>query len=84
MDPQFNKYSIERARWFNEIAEAVGEAEKLLSQLGDRANPIERASLKLRLQLIRSELNNLNQIAPVESRFVDDSAWPSIQLRGML
>lgn len=83
MDPQFNKFSIDRARWFNEVADAVCEAEKLLNQLGDRADPIERASLKLRLQLIRSELNNLNQIAPVESRFVDDSAWPSIQLRGM-
>ena len=83
MDPQFNKFSIERARWFNEVAEALDEAEKLLSQLGDRADPVEKASLKLRLQLIRSELNSLNRVTPVESRLVDDSAWPSIQLGGM-
>ena len=84
MDPQFNKFSIERARWFNEVAEALGEAEKLLGQLGDRADPVEKASLKLRLQLIRSELNSLNRVTPVECRLVDDSAWPSIRLGGIL
>lgn len=84
MDPQFNRFSIERARWFNEVAEALDEAEKLLGQLGDRADPVERSSLKLRLQLIRSELNSLNRVTPIESRLVDDSAWPSIQLGGIL
>ena len=84
MDPQFNKFSIERARWFNEVADALVEAEKLLNQLGDRADPVEKASLKLRLQLVRAELNSLNRVEPVESRLVDDSAWPSIQLGGVL
>lgn len=84
MDPQFNKFSIERARWFNEVADALVEAEMLLNQLGDRADPVEKASLKLRLQLVRAELNSLNRVEPVESRLVDDSAWPSIQLGGVL
>lgn len=84
MDPQFNKFSIGRARWFNEVAEALVEAERLLGQLGDRADPVEKASLKLRLQLVRAELNSLNRVEPVESRLVDDSAWPSIQLGGIL
>lgn len=82
MDPQFNKRSIKRARWFNEVAEALAEAEKLLSQLGDRADHVEKASLKLRLQLVRAELNSLNRVDPVESRLVDDSAWPAIELHG--
>ena len=84
MDLQFNKLSIERARWFNEVADALVQAEKLLGQLGDRANPVEKASLKLRLQLVRAELNSLNRVEPIECRLVDDSAWPSIQLGGVL
>ena len=84
MDPQFNKFSIERAPWFNEVLVALVQAEKLLGQLGDRANPVEKASLKLRLQLVRAELNSLNRVEPIECRLVDDSAWPSIRLGGVL
>ena len=84
MDPQFNKRSIERARWSNDVADALVEAERLLGQLGDRADPVVKASLKLRLQLVRAELNSLNRVTPVESRLVDDSAWPNIQLGGAL
>ena len=80
MDFQINKMSMERARWLSEVSDALAEAEKLFSELGDRANPVEKASLKLRLQLVRSELNSLKRAGPIEIKLGEDSVWPSIQL----
>jgi hypothetical protein len=82
MDFQISILSMERARWFSEVYDALAEAERLLSELGDRANAVEKASLKLRLQLVRSELNSVKRVTPIEFKLGEDSAWPAIQPGG--
>ena len=75
MNRPVNARSLERSQWFSEISLALEEAERLLSALEDQGRTAETNSLRLRIEIVRAELESFNRASPAESRLVD-SVWP--------
>ena len=73
--------SLERAQWFADLTNALGEADTLLAILErDGSFPAEAARLRLRIEAIRLELSLLNRVASGEGRIVTGD-WPAAKAR---
>jgi hypothetical protein len=76
--------AIDRARWFAELSAALDQAQRLLSQLAaEGASPSETEPLRMRLLIIRVELERLNRVSLTKGRIVgtawsDQTPWPSL------
>jgi len=68
--------TLQRAQWFNDLNDALVEAEKLLAMLDSGSGfPTETEQLRARIQAVQSELALLNRVALGEGRVVGTS-WP--------
>ena len=68
--------ALQRAQWFFDLGQALYEAEKLLAMIeADGGFAGEAARLRLRIQLVRSELALLDKVVLSEGRLV--GAWPA-------
>lgn len=69
--------ALERAQWFSDLNNALGEAEKLLSLMEqDGGFLAETMRLRLRVEGIRTELDQLNRVLLGEGRILS-SEWPA-------
>ena len=76
MQRRITPRSLGRAQWFSDLFVALNEAERLLALLdSDGSFPDEAMRLRRRIQLVSSELEQLDRVARGEGRVIG-SCWP--------
>jgi hypothetical protein len=76
MQRRITPRSLGRAQWFSDLFVALNEAERLLDLLdADGGFPDETNGLRRRIQLVSSELEQLDRVARGEGRVLG-SCWP--------
>lgn len=69
--------TLERAQWFSDLTSALGEADKLLILLErDDRFAVETGRLRQRIEVLRTEVAQLNRVISGEGRIVT-SDWPA-------
>ena len=76
MQQKLTPRTLQRAQWFRDLADTLVDAEKLLAMFEASGGfSMEAAQLRMRIQMVQSELAELSGVAAGEGRVLSQ-CWP--------
>ena len=76
MQQRLTPRTLQRAQWFRDLTDTLVDAEKLLAMFeADGGFSAETAQLRMRIQVVQSELAQLSRVADGEGRVLS-KCWP--------